>query len=339
LNITTILCTYNRCQSLKKALDSVAASRLPESVEWEVLVVDNNSCDQTRDVVEEFCRRYPGRFRYIFERQPGKSHALNAAILEARGETLAFMDDDVTVEPTWLHNLTKALRDSEWVGCGGRILPARNFSCPKWLMLDERHALGPLAIFDHGPDSGQLTEAPFGTNMAFQKQMFTKYGYFRTDLGPQPGSEIRGEDTEFSNRLLAAGERLRYEPTAVVYHSVAENRLQKKYFLTWWFDKARADLRASGTRCDTKWRVAGIPLVLFRRLAVWTARWMVAVKPSRRFSAKLKVWVVSGEISESHRQRTYAGHKARNGLPKEEMKSPLSGNQNTISGKGVQVER
>jgi len=69
---------------LAKALDSVAASRLPDSVEWEVVVVDNNSRDQTREVVEEFRCRYPGRFRYLFEPRQGKSYALNAGIREAQ---------------------------------------------------------------------------------------------------------------------------------------------------------------------------------------------------------------------------------------------------------------
>ncbi len=104
MNITVILCTYNRAETLSKALQSVAFSELPKSLEWEVLVVDNNSRDQTHDVVEGFCRQYPGRFRYLFEPQQGKSHALNSGIREARGDVLAFMDDDVTVEPAWWQN-------------------------------------------------------------------------------------------------------------------------------------------------------------------------------------------------------------------------------------------
>jgi glycosyltransferase involved in cell wall biosynthesis len=84
MNISIILRTYNRCESLAKTLESTAALRLPESVEWEALVVDNNSTDQTREVVGEFCRHYPGRFRYLSEPQQGKSHALNAGIREAQ---------------------------------------------------------------------------------------------------------------------------------------------------------------------------------------------------------------------------------------------------------------
>jgi glycosyltransferase involved in cell wall biosynthesis len=301
MKISVILCTHNRCESLAKALESAAALRLPDSIEWEILVVDNNSTDKTREVVEDYCRRFTGRFRYLFEPQPGKSYALNSGIQVARGEVLAFMDDDVTVEPTWLENLTAPLRNGVWAGSGGRILPEQKFVPPRWLSLEGRYALAPLAMFDYGPDACELTEAPFGTNMAFQKTVFEKYGGFRTDLGPRPGSEIRSEDTEFGRRLLAAGERLHYEPSAVVYHSVARNRLDKKYFLRWWFDKARADTRAFGVE-PGRWYVGRVPLYLFRRLAVWTLRWMVAVNPSRRFSCKVKMWTVAGIISECRTQ-------------------------------------
>jgi glucosyl-dolichyl phosphate glucuronosyltransferase len=301
MKISIILCTYNRCRSLARALDSIAASTFSTAVEWEVLVMDNNSSDQTREVAEDFRCQYPERFRYLFVSQQGKSHALNAGIREARGDVLAFTDDDVTVEPTWLHNLKTALDSGEWAGSAGRTLPERTFSPPRWLSLEGRHALGPLALFDLGPVAGELTEPPFGNNMAYRKEMFEKYGGFRTDLGPRPGSEIRSEDTEFGRLLLAAGERLRYEPSAVVYHAVPENRLQKTYFLTWWFDKARGDIRAFGIPPGTKWFVVGIPLYMFRRLAVWMLRWIFSVKPSGRFSCKLNVWITLGSIVESCR--------------------------------------
>jgi glycosyltransferase involved in cell wall biosynthesis len=301
VRVTVIVCTYNRCQSLTQALNSVASSILPDSVEWEVLVVDNNSSDRTPEVVESFCQQYPDRFRYLFESRPGKSYALNTGILEAKGDILAFMDDDVVAEPTWLQNLTASLQDSKWAGSGGRILPEQPFTPPRWIPLQDRYGLAPLAMFDLGLEPGPLAEPPFGTNMAFQKRMFEKYGGFRTDLGPRPGSEIRNEDTEFGQRLLSAGERLRYEPSAVVYHSVTPNRMQKRYFQAWWFDKARAGIWEFGIPTDTRWVVVGVPLYLFRRLGVWTLRWMVAVRSEHRFSCKLKVWGLLGQIKECYR--------------------------------------
>lgn len=302
MRITVILCTYNRCLSLATALQSVAASRLPDSVEWEVLVVDNNSPDQTREVVEDFSRQYPGLFRYRFEARQGKSHALNAGIREARGDILAFVDDDVTVEPTWLGNLTAVLLDEGPAGAGGPILPEPGFSPPRWLSSSGKYVLAPFALFSPRPDPGELAEPPWGTNMAFRKTMFEKYGGFRTDLGPSPGSEIRNEDTEFGRRLLAAGERLSYVPSAVVYHPVPEVRLRKHYHLAWWFAKGRADVREFGVPSETA-RLLGIPLQLFRRVIMQTLRWTIALTSSRRFAYKLNLWTTLGAMTECFHSR------------------------------------
>jgi len=205
MDITVVLCTYNRCKSLLTALNSAAASVLPQSVEWEILVVDNNSKDATREVVEDFCKRNPSRFRYLYEPKPGKSNALNSGIREARGHIIAFMDDDVQVEPDWLQNLTASLHDGEWTGAGGRVIPEWSRPAPPWLSPQAWYAAGPLVQFDLGDKAGELFEPPFGTNMAFRKSVFEKCGGFRPELGPRPGSEIRNEDTEFGARVLAAG--------------------------------------------------------------------------------------------------------------------------------------
>jgi len=306
MNLTVIICTFNRCQSLRNTLADVAAQSLPDGVEWEVLVVDNNSGDQTREVVDEYCRRYRGLFRYLFEPQQGKSYALNRGIHEARGGILAFTDDDVMLEPTWLQNLTAGLQheDEPWAGSGGRTLAERGFSPPPWLSLDRRDALAPLAIGDMGSEACELKEAPFGNNMAFRKAVLETYGGFRTDLGPLPGSSQpqKSEDSELGTRLLLAGMRLRYEPSAVVYHCVPKSRVAKDYFLQWWFDKARADIQAFGVPNPT-WCVAGIPLRMFRRLVVWTFRWMLTMEPRRRFDCKLNVWVLIAQIRECYRWR------------------------------------
>lgn len=301
MKISVILCTYNRCESLATALASAAALQLPDSIEWEVLVVDNNSNDRTREVIESFCQRFPRRFRYLFEPRPGKSNALNSSIHDARGQVLAFMDDDVTVDSLWLDKISAPILSGEWAGTGGRILPEKEFVPPKWLSVTEPYALAPLAIFDYGPEACELREAPFGTNMAFDRRMFEKYGMFRTDLGPQPGSEIRSEDTEFGRRLLLAGERFFYEPSARVYHSITRQRVRKEYFLGWWLGKARAEIREHGIEPGTKWFVAGVPLYLIRRWFTWTLRWMTSFQSARRFTCKLKVWWLWGMIAESRR--------------------------------------
>lgn len=302
MKVSVILCTYNRSESLAKALASLAQSKVPEPIQWEVLVVDNNSRDATRSVVEEFCRREPSRFRYLFELKQGKSHALNTGIWESQGTVLAFTDDDVTVEPTWLWNLVAPLEGSVWAGTGGRTLPDALFSVPGWLGPKDRFMLAPLALFDLGGNAIEMNEPPFGNNMAYRKEVFEKHGLFRMELGPQPGNEIRSEDTEFGRRLLLAGQRFRYEPRAVVYHAVPQDRLRKEYFLRWWVGKARAEVREFGVPTDTSSFVAGIPIYFFRRLVVWSLRWMFNIAPSRRFYCKCQTWCVIAKINECFRE-------------------------------------
>jgi glycosyltransferase involved in cell wall biosynthesis len=300
-NITVILCTYNRCKVLAAALESLAASRVPESVHWEVLVVDNNSKDQTREVVQDFSRRYPGRFRYLFEARQGKSYALNSGIRESSGPILAFADDDATTEPDWLWNLTAALHDGESAGAGGRIVPVWPGPLPAWLSSADPHTMGPFVAFDLGPEPGPLTRPPYGANMAFRRSAFQKHGGFRADLGPRPGSEIRREDIEFAERLLTVGERLRYEPGAVVHHPVPEHRMKKSFVLTWWFWYGYSEVVESGKPSQTRWRLAGVPLYLLRRLVRWEFQWMISAVPSKRFSCRRNVSYIAGTILACYR--------------------------------------
>jgi len=302
MNVSVILCTYNRYRSLGKALESVASSILPDSIEWEVLVVDNNSKDQTREVAEDYSHRYPGRFRYIFESRQGKSHALNRGIRESSANVLAFLDDDVIAEPDWLQNLTEPLQDSTWVGVGGRIVPPLNFSPPEWLAVEGPHDMsGILALFDKGRDGAELTEAPFGTNMAFRREIFEQYGLFRTDLGPCPGSEIRGEDTEFGRRVLEAGGRLWYEPSAIVHHDVSEVRLKKEYFLRFLYDQGRASIREKKQPPQVLF-IPGlyftIPKIIVSVLLGRTVSWLLSINRRDRFQRKCMVWMNFGQLAE-----------------------------------------
>lgn len=336
MDITLIVCTYNRCESLKTMLESVARSVVPKGVEWEVLVVDNNSTDRTRDVVEELSRSEGNHFRYYFEPQQGKCIALNSGIREAHGTILAFSDDDVTVEPDWLHNLTSNLNTSEWAGAAGRVL--RTWTCPqpRWLSLEPRYEkIGwALVSFDLDLEAGELPSAypPVGANMAFRSEVFSKHGGFRTDLGPK-GNEtgestqrkagVRGnaeqhvprryDDTEFGRRLVENGERMRYEPSAIVYHPVQEERLTRHYFLSWWFGRGRD----TNLILPNRGPVWGIPRYYFRvtkmlaLLSGNTLAWLTAIKPGRRFYFKAMTWEMAGAITGAialRRRQTSSDH-------------------------------
>ena len=128
------------------------------------------------------------------------------------GKSSHFIDDDETAGEGWLENLTANLHAGEWAGAGGRVLPPPGSSLPNWLSTGSWFIKGPLASFDLGIPAGEMDEPPFGANMAFRKEVFEKYGGFRTDLGRSGNNLISNEDTEFGRRLFSAGLRLRYEP-------------------------------------------------------------------------------------------------------------------------------
>lgn len=308
MDITVLVCTYNRAETLAGALEKVAASSLPAAISWEVLVVDNNSSDRTRQVVEEAEQRHPGRIRYFFEPKPGKSYALNTGIRQSRGRVIAFMDDDVSVEPTWLRNLTEPLLAGEWAVTGGRTLPLRSVDLPPWLALEGPYALGGIlaAVFNFGDEPFELKRAPYGANMAVRRAMFEKYGGFRTDLGPSPDRDVPrpNEDTEFGRRLIAAGERLLYTPSAVAYHPIPTDRLDKQYFLNWWFDYGRASIREVGRKSEM-WGIPrpwiGIPKMAITLLLPTMVQWMVAVNPQKRFYRKCWIWTIFGQMVEMRR--------------------------------------
>lgn len=295
------MCSHNRAQSLATAVESVANQTLPLSVGWELLVVDNNSSDETRKVVEDLQQLYPDRIRYLFEAQQGISHARNSGIRNARGEILAFIDDDETADVDWLQNLTANLFGAEWSGAGGRILPQWNCARPNWLSGQSHFTLSPLALFDRGTEAGELAESPFGANMAFRKEVFDVCGGFRTDLGRIGKGMLSGEDSEFGRRVIAAGRRLRYEPTAVTHHPVEKFRVRQEYFLEWWFSKGRSDVREFGNQ-SKEMRLIGVTLRLLAGLVVESLRWMIAIDPSQRFISKLKVWAHAGQIFEYYQQ-------------------------------------
>ena len=298
--ITVIVCTYNRGQRLRTALESLLDSVVAPGTEWEILVVDNNSSDDTKETVGSLRKLHPNRIRYVFEAKQGLSNARNCGIDQARGQVIAFTDDDVTVDPGWLQNLTALLFDDRFAGAGGLVLPHEGFVQPDWLVMDGgmMDSSGVLALFNNGTCPGELNRPPFGANMAFRKAIFEKHGGFRPELGRCGESLIGNEDTEFGARLMAAGESLWYEPAAVVYHPVSEVRLSKRYFLRWWFSYGRAIYRQAGARPA----VFGIPRAYFSVLSR-AARWLSSSPRDARtqFYWKCRLWVAAGEVAETLR--------------------------------------
>jgi GT2 family glycosyltransferase len=273
----------------------------PRDGGYEVVVVDNNSTDQTRAVVETAAKESGGVVRYGFEDRQGKSHALNCGVQLAKGAILAFTDDDVEIDPRWLVEMQRAFTSYMCTGVGGRIVPLWSQGKPSWYVEQGPCGLMPVIVrLDLGEQACAMKAPPFGANMAFRREAFEKFGLFRTDLGPNPRDFVRGEDTEFGRRVLAAGEQLMYIPTMVVRHPVEEQRATKAYFRSWYFGYGRMLVRTgsipTGTICYFR-----TPRYLFRGFIEATARWLCCPWPRRRFYYELQLYLVAGQIAEARR--------------------------------------
>ncbi|MGH9354142.1 MAG: glycosyltransferase, partial [Terriglobia bacterium] len=296
MDISVVVCTYNRAASLKITLSSLRALEAPSSLKWEILMVDNNSTDSTRDVIEEFANTSGLNVRYIFEPQQGRSFALNAGIREAKGEIVAFTDDDVTFDPQWMLSLKQALDEWGCIAAAGKIVPVWNDPVPSWFQLEGQQAVG---HFDMG-ETPKGTNYAHGANGAFRREAFEKYGTFQTGVSVD-GKLLGGyEDDEFGHRLTSRGEKIMYVPGAIVYHPVETHKLNKAYFRKWFFDIGRTMMWARIWPRETV-LYSGIPRYLFRALAENILLYPFTFDEKRRFRRECLARSAAGGILEGCR--------------------------------------
>jgi glucosyl-dolichyl phosphate glucuronosyltransferase len=228
--ISVVICTYNRCDRLMDTLASLSRMSVPENLPWELVVVDNNSADRTKEVVQSVVRESRLTTRYVFENIPGLSHARNRGVVESAGEIISFLDDDVVVAPDWLSEIWKAFQQYDAACIGGRVLLWGNPTIPSWW--DRAFDLA-VGKFDRGDgvilDERKATLVGIGANISFRRRVFDKYGLFHTAMG-RTGNQLRtGEETELVLRLQRNNELTVYYPGAVVFHNFPSNRFSKRY--------------------------------------------------------------------------------------------------------------
>jgi glycosyltransferase involved in cell wall biosynthesis len=302
LDVSVLICTYNRAALLGEMLDSLAAMRDSGTYSWEVIVVDNNSTDATRAAIESRQAAFPVPLRYIFESRQGKSIALNTGIEASTAQIILFTDDDQRVTDNWIDESCAPLfRDPALGYTGGPVRPIWDAARPAWLSLDEPRLLGPLGMFDYGSEpfifEDRQRSAP-GGNMAVRRTVIDRIGMFSPDLGRTGGSLLGQEQAEFFCRSREAGARGLYVPTMEVYHHVPPSRMTKSYFHRWWYwrgiSRARVDrkhpLTEDGIDLTRVPSIGGMPRFMIAdawRLALKWLRCAVARQASRRMGYEM----------------------------------------------------
>ena len=266
--VSVVVATYNRCEVLRGTLESLM-NQDRSACEYEVIVVDNNSTDQTRRMIEDL--RNAAGYRnllYSFESNQGVSHARNNGISIARGGIIAFTDDDIRPTRNWISSILKAFKEFPEADCiGGKVLPNPGTKFPSWLT---NEYWTPLALLDLGDGSKQLdvrTGAGLvAANLVVRASVFGEVGLFRSELQRLKDSIGSLEDHEFQLRLSDAKKCLMYIPELVVYAHVLEERLSKAYHRRWFHGHGYfyALMRDRDFE-ESRMRLFDVPAHLYRR--------------------------------------------------------------------------
>ena len=205
--------------------------------DYEVIVVDNASTDQTRVVVES---RLPHpRLQYVYEPTLGLSAARNAGAQVAQGKILAYLDDDAEASAGWLAALVEIYEQNAKVAiAGGRVtlIWPENQTVPKWL---SANMTGNLGAYDLGDEITYITQpglTPRGLNYSIKADFLDQIGGFDVNLGRVGKNLLSNEELYMTEKALSMGYQVAYLPKALVAHNVAPNRLAPSWFISrsWW---------------------------------------------------------------------------------------------------------
>ena len=235
MRVEVVICTWNRAQLLDQTLASMHELIVPPDVEWELLVINNHSSDETDDVIARHTRHLP--LRRIWEASLGKSFALNTAIDAARGDLILWTDDDVLVDRNWLSEHVAAARKYPEAGFfGGTIAPWYEVDPPNWVAgaWDYISAAYAAREFDDGEFLINMQTLPFGANWAIRTELQRQYRY-DVRLGRVGPSDVRGEETAILQQMVEDGIQGRWIPQARLRHFIPEDRLTLD-FLCRFFD-------------------------------------------------------------------------------------------------------
>ena len=285
--ISVVVCTYNRAALLTRAVESLFAQQA-EGTRFEILVVDNNSNDNTRAVVESLQAKSPVPLRYIFEPRQGNAYARNTGVEQAEAPIVAFIDDDVVATDNWVSAIKSGFaRYPQLSFIGGKVLPLWEGDPPSWLT---RAHWAPLALLDYGDKEAEIAgQMPLGlltANIAFKKDVFADVGQFSPSLQRIKDAIGSMEDTEFLMRACRSGKTGRYLPDLVTWGSIDPERLTKAYHRRWHTGQGHF----YGVMNDPEWerssfRLAGVPGHLYRESARNAVGWLTRVLLGQRDEA------------------------------------------------------
>ncbi len=275
--MTLLVCTFNRSDDLREMLQTALVQKTGGEFAYEVLVVDNNSSDDTRGVVEELIRRGHANLRYLFEGRQGKSHALNTGLSHVSGWAYTICDDDFLLPEDWLKKIFAAFHSHpEASFISGKVLPAwgATGTPPAWLT--SRH-WSAIAMTDYG-DKEFYADANNQICLlacSFRTGEVKAVGGYHSELGVTKNQIGGTEDFEILQRLWKSGRKGIYLPHIWFHHKVTPDRLTKQYHRRWHTGHGRfyAAMRDEGFERASA-RLFDVPAHMFKQAGKDALLWL-----------------------------------------------------------------
>lgn len=297
--LSVILPTYNRACALQRALAALLRQDAPGDA-YEVIAVDNNSSDGTAAFLASLA---DPRVRAIREPRQGLSFARNAGLAQARGDLIAFTDDDVEVAPDWVATIVHTLdARCDVDGVGGRVLPAWEQEPPAWLT---KAHWAPLALQDHGDQKRVFDRGTpiglVGANVAFRRSVFDRTGAFSPAVQRVKDGIGSTEDHELLTRLYEAGGRMLYLPRMLVLARVQPDRCERAYHRRWHEGHGRFHALMRTPEMErSRLKPFGVPAHLLRAAARDGITWLrssLARNRDAAFDAELRLRFFRGFVA------------------------------------------
>lgn len=306
--VSVVVPTYNRSAALRRVIGSVLDQTFP-AADYEVLVVDNNSRDDTAHVIDDIARNYPGRLRRIFETRQGVAYARQAGIDQARADIIAFFDDDVRVSGNWIETIVATFRAHPEALCiGGKVLPDWSETPPAWLTPEH---WSPLGLQDFGDEPMETSSSnPRGlisANLACRTEVLQRIGGFSPALQRVKDGIGSLEDNEWNRRFWKAGGVALYVPELVAWTDVPTDRLTRAYHRRWHGGHGRfyALLRAEEMERSDVGTFLGVPAHLYRSAFTDAAGFVKSIVTGRHDAAflhEIRLRFFSGFLAQRLRQ-------------------------------------
>lgn len=233
VKLDVVVPTYNRSQLLRRTIFSLLQAHVPDGLDVTILIADNNSSDNTEEMIREIQSQAALPVVYVKETRQSSSYARNAGISAGDGEIIGFIDDDEEVDENWYHVVAREFADKTVQFIGGPYLPNWAAAAPNWLPPGYNGVIGVVNPKPRTVFTTAFVGNLMGGNAVIRRTVFDQVGMYSTKLGRSGKGLLSEEDAEFYRRLLAAGLIGMHIPDLIIYHHIPPERLTRKYHRRW----------------------------------------------------------------------------------------------------------